>query len=218
MSKIKINKKSIVSSSMQERKDRSIYNSRDVNDGHLESISFYAAHPNYFCEDTDRAMNIPDNKNTNNKKKKKYSKVHRSFTKTHSKVSGRKLIGFNPNKPITAPSTGNISYFVYLDCDYNHTKILVTKYSGKLAEYLNSLNTSKHKMGGYNNTPQSIVHFAWKNTFISRTAYLGAFTLRKGKDTPVEITKKIKGQIGKFKQSAGRTNLLDNIDSAIIYK
>lgn len=78
MSKIKINKKSIVSSSMQERKDRSIYNSRGVNDGHLESISFYAAHPNYFCEDTDRAMNIPDNKNTNNKKK--YSKFY-SFTK-----------------------------------------------------------------------------------------------------------------------------------------
>jgi len=213
MSKIKINKKSIVSSSMQERKDRSIYNSRGVNDGHLESISFYDAHPNYFCEDTDRAMNIPDNK-----KKKKYSKVHKSFTKTHSKVSGRKLIGFNPNKPITAPSTGNISYFVYLDCDYNHMKILVTKYSGKLAEYLNSLNTRKHKMSDYNNTPQSIVHFAWKNTFISRTAYLGAFTLRKGKDTPVEITKKIKGQIGKFKQSAGKTNLLDTIDSAIIYK
>lgn len=214
MSKIKINKKSIVSSSMQERKDRSIY--RGVNDGQLESISFYAAHPNYFCEDTDRAMNIPDNKNTNNKKK--YSKVHKSFIKTHSKVSGRKLIGFNPNKPITAPSTGNISYFVYLDCDYNHTKILVTKYSGKLAEYLNSLNTRKHKMSGYNNTPQSIVHFAWKNTFISRTAYLGAFNLHKGKDTPAEITKKIKGQIGKFKQSAGKTNLLDNIDLAIIYK
>lgn len=208
---IKINKKSILSSSMQERKD-----SRGVNDGQLESISFYAAHPNYFCEDTDRAMNIPDNKNTNNKKK--YSKVHKSFTKTHSKVSGRKLIGLNPNKPITAPSTGNISYFLYLDCDYNHTKILITKYSGKLAEYLNSLNTRKHKMSGYNNTPQSIVHFAWKNTFISRTAYLGAFNLRKGKDTPTEITKKIKGQIGKFKQSAGKTNLLDNIDSAIIYK
>lgn len=134
------------------------------------------------------------------------------------KRMGRKLIKLKQEKALSDDTLGNKAYFLYVDSSEDHRRIMVTSYPNTLAEYLNKLNKDNNHMNSFVNSNKSIIHFAWKKTFISKMACLSAFTIKKGDDTPAVIFEHIREELELTFKGSPRYQLLDNISKTTIYK